>query len=123
MERDFTYIDDIIQGLEYVIENTAKSNNDWSGKNPDPSSSIVPYKIYNIGNNSPVNLMEFIKAIENATGKKAKMNMLPIQDGDIPASHADVSDLIKDFHYSPNTSTKEGISNFIEWYREYYKIL
>ena len=122
MLRDFTYIDDIIEGVVRVINRTPIGNKNWDGKAPDPGSSKAPYKIYNIGNNAPVKLMNFIKAIEEALGKKAKKNLLPLQPGDVPASHADVSDLIKDFDYQPSTNIKEGIKSFVSWYLKYYKI-
>jgi len=122
MRRDFTYIDDIVEGVVRVIDNPPKGNPKWSGKNPDPSSSKAPYKIYNIGNSSPVKLMDFIEAIEDAIGKKAKKNMLPIQPGDVPATYADVSDLVEDLGYKPQTSVRDGVEAFIKWYREFYNI-
>ena len=122
MQRDFTYIDDIVNGVIKVIDNPPKGNPSWSGKNPDPSSSKTPYKIYNIGNNNPVKLMDFIEAIENKLGKKAKKNMLPLQPGDVPSTYADVSGLIEDFNYKPETSIEEGINNFIDWYLDFFKV-
>ncbi len=122
MQRDFTYIDDIVEGIIRVIDRPPQGEPSWSGKNPDPSSSKAPYKIYNIGNNSPVNLLDFIAAIEKALGKKAKKNMLPLQPGDVPATWADVSDLIEDLGYKPNTPITEGIQKFIDWYRKFYTI-
>ncbi|MCD4665583.1 MAG: NAD-dependent epimerase/dehydratase family protein, partial [Bacteroidales bacterium] len=122
MMRDFTYIDDIVEGISRVIVKPAKPNASWSGLNPDPGSSKAPYKIYNIGNNSPVRLMDFIEAIEKAIGKKAIKNLLPLQPGDVPASHAYIDDLIKDFNYKPSTSIEEGINKFIKWYLDFYKI-
>lgn len=122
MKRDFTYIDDIIEGVLKTIDNPATADNEWQGKNPDPAASKAPYKIYNIGNNQPVDLMDFIKTIETATGKKAIMNMLPIQPGDIPVTWADCSDLEKDFAYRPGTPLKKGIKAFVDWYKEFYKI-
>jgi UDP-glucuronate 4-epimerase len=121
MMRDFTYVDDIVEGISRVIVNPPKGNPDWDGKHPNPSNSKAPYKVYNIGNNDPVRLMDFIEAIEIKLGKSAIKNMLPLQIGDVPASHADVSDLINDLGYKPNTSIKEGINNFINWYLEFYK--
>ncbi len=121
MMRDFTYIDDIVEGISRVIKKPARSNSNWSGLNPDPGSSKAPYKIYNIGNNSPVRLMDFIEAIEKAIGKKAFKNLLPLQPGDVPASHADVDDLVKNFSYKPDTSIQEGIDRFIKWYLMFYK--
>jgi len=120
MKRDFTYVDDIVEGVIRVIDNPPKGNPEWSGKNPDPGSSKAPYKIYNIGNNNPVKLMDFIEAIENALGKKAEKNMLPIQPGDVPATYADVTDLIEDLGYKPATSIEEGIGKFVEWYLEFF---
>ena len=121
MIRDFTYIDDIVNGIIRVIDNTPKGNKDWSGKNPDPSSSKAPYKIYNIGNNNPVKLMDFISEIEKKLGKVAEKQMLPMQDGDVPATSADVSDLIEDLNYKPNTTIQYGIDRFIDWYLGYFK--
>jgi UDP-glucuronate 4-epimerase len=122
MFRDFTYIDDIVEGVIRVIDNPASSNSDWSGKNPDPASSSAPYKIYNIGNNNPVKLMDFIEAIEERLGQKIEKNMLPMQAGDVPGTYADVSGLVEDMKYSPATSVQEGVNNFIDWYLDYYKI-
>lgn len=120
MKRDFTYIDDITNGVIHVINKPAETNPDWNPEKPDPSCSSAPYKIYNIGNSSPVLLMEFIDAIEEFMGKKAQKNYLPMQKGDIPATFADVDDLVKNFNYKPNTSIKEGVSKFIEWYKSFY---
>jgi len=117
-----TYIDDIVEGVIRVAQNIPGGNENWSGTNPDPGTSPAPYKLYNIGNNAPVKLMEFIEAIENALGKKAKKNLMPIQPGDVPATYADVTDLIEDVGYKPNTSIQEGINNFVKWFKEYYKI-
>ncbi len=122
MQRDFTYIDDIVEGVVRVIDNSPSGNADWSAKQPDPSSSPAPYKIYNIGNNSPVRLMDFILAIEKATGKKAIKNLMPIQDGDVPATWADVEDLVKNMGYKPGTDINKGVDKFVNWYRGYYSI-
>jgi len=122
MVRDFTYIDDIVTGVIHCIDKPAKSNPDWDGKSPDPGTSTAPYKIYNIGNNSPVKLTEFISAIEKAVGKSAKKNYLPLQAGDLPATYADVADLMTDFGYKPATDIQTGINNFVSWYREFYNI-
>ena len=122
MQRDFTYIDDIVEGIIRVNDNPPKGNPSWSGKHPDPSSSKAPYKIYNIGNNNPVKLMDFIEAIEKKLGKKAKKNMLPLQPGDVPSTYADVSDLVEDLDYKPSTSIQEGINNFIDWYLDFFKV-
>lgn len=122
MMRDFTYVDDIVNGVIRIIDRTAPSNTSWSGKAPDPSSSIAPYKVYNIGNSNPVNLMDFVYAIEEAIGKKAKKEFLPMQPGDVKATYADVEDLVKCVDYKPQTTIKYGIEQFIAWYREYYKV-
>jgi len=122
MERDFTYIDDIIEGVIKIITKIPEPDEKWSGKNPNPQSSKAPYRIYNIGNNSPVKLMDFIHALEDSLGIAAKKNMLPIQPGDVPRTHADVSNLIEAINYNPNTPIKEGIDQFVEWYKEYYSI-
>lgn len=122
MQRDFTYIDDIVEGIIRVNDNPPKGNTDWDGMNPDPSSSPAPYKIYNIGNNNPVKLMDFIEALENKLGKTATKNMLPIQAGDVPSTYADVSDLIADLDYKPETTIQEGINNFVDWYVDFFKI-
>ena len=120
MMRDFTYVDDIVEGVKRVIENPPKGNSKWDGKNPDPGSSKAPYKIYNIGNNSPVKLLDFIEAIEKKLNKKAKKNLMPLQAGDVPSAHADVTDLIANLGYKPNTSIQDGINKFIDWYLEFY---
>ncbi len=122
MRRDFTYVDDIVEGLVRVIDHPPRGNPEWSGKHPDPGSSRAPYKIYNIGNNNPVKLMDFITAIEKAIGKEAKKNLLPIQPGDVPETYADVSDLIEDLGYRPATPIQEGVERFIQWYREFYNV-
>jgi UDP-glucuronate 4-epimerase len=122
MRRDFTYVDDIVEGVVRVIDHPAKGNSDWSGQSPDPSCSKAPYKIYNIGNSNPVELMDFIEAIEQALGKKAQKNMMPIQPGDVPATWADVDDLVEDLDYQPNTAVQEGVQRFIDWYKDFYQI-
>ena len=122
MMRDFTYVDDIVEGINRVVDNEPKGNKKWDGMKPDPGSSKAPYKIYNIGNNSPIRLLDFIKAIEKAIGKEAIKNMLPLQPGDVPASHADVADLVEDMGYEPRTPIQEGIDKFIDWYLEFYKV-
>ena len=120
MERDFTYIDDIVEGLVRVIDNAPKGNPDWKPEAPDPSSSVVPYKIYNIGNSNPVKLLDFIDAIELATGKKSERNYMPLQPGDVPATCADASDLFRDLNYQPSTALMHGVNEFIKWYNQYY---
>jgi len=122
MLRDFTYVDDIVEGIKRILFKAPEENKKWTGKQPDPSSSKAPYKIYNIGNNNPVKLLDFIEAIETSLGIKAKKEMLPLQAGDVPATYADVSGLIEDFDYKPNTTHIEGIKRFIEWYKKFYKI-
>jgi UDP-glucuronate 4-epimerase len=122
MLRDFTYVDDIVEGITRVIDNPAKSNQAWSGKNPDPSSSSAPYKVYNIGNNNPVKLMDFIQAIENTLGKTIEKEMLPLQAGDVPATFANVDDLVSELDYQPATPVQQGIDNFVAWYREFFKV-
>jgi len=122
MQRDFTYIDDIIEGVIRVAKKIPKPNKSWSGDDPDPGTSYAPYRVYNIGNNNPVELMTFIETIERCLGKKAKKNLLPIQAGDVPATYADVDDLTNDVGFKPATPIKEGIKHFVEWYREYYHI-
>lgn len=121
-KRDFTYIDDIVEGVIRTLDNVAAPNPDWSGMNPDPATSKAPYKIYNIGSNKPCELMRYIEIIEECVGKKAEMNMLPLQPGDVPATYADVDALIKDVDYKPNTSIEEGVAKFVEWYRDFYKV-
>ncbi|KAB2872350.1 MAG: NAD-dependent epimerase [Bacteroidales bacterium] len=120
MQRDFTYIDDIVEGVIRVLDNPPKGDSNWSGKRPEPRSSIAPYKVYNIGNSSPVKLLDFIEAIENATGYKALKNFLPLQAGDVPATWADVTDLIENFNYRPNTPIQKGVNEFVSWYKEFY---
>lgn len=121
MKRDFTYIDDIVAGVMRVSDRPAQPNPQFDGQNPDPGSSKVPYKIYNIGNSSPVLLMDYIKAVEKGLGMKAKMDLLPLQPGDVPASHADVTDLVRDTNYKPNTNIVQGVKAFTDWYLSYYK--
>ncbi len=121
MLRDFTYIDDIVEGVIRVIDNPAKKDLNWDGKNGKVSTSSAPYKIYNIGNNNPVKLMDFISAIENKLGKAIQKNMLPIQPGDVPATYADVSDLVENLKYQPATAVQQGIDNFVDWYLEFFK--
>ena len=122
MKRDFTYIDDIIEGIIRVMDKIPQPDPRWRGDSPDPGTSFAPYKIYNIGNNNPVDLMEFINVLENCLGKKAKKNFLPIQPGDVPATYADVDDLMKDVGFKPDTTIERGIGKFVEWYKEYYNI-
>jgi UDP-glucuronate 4-epimerase len=122
MVRDFTYVDDIVEGIVRVINHPPQHKPEWDGKNPEASTSKAPYKVYNIGNNSPVKLMDFIKAIEVKLGKEAIKELLPLQLGDVPATYANVDDLVRDLDYKPATNIKDGIDNFIDWYSSYYKI-
>ena len=122
MQRDFTYIDDIVEGVVRVMGRIPQADPNWSSDRPDPSSSCVPYRLYNIGNNQPVALMEFITAIETALGKKAIIAFQPLQPGDVPATYADVADLIADTGFKPSTPVPEGIQKFVDWYRAYYGI-
>jgi UDP-glucuronate 4-epimerase len=119
--RDFTYIDDIVEGVMRVIDNPAQKNNHWDGNCPDPGTSLAPYRIYNIGNNNPVSLLNFIETLEKCLGKEAKKTLLPIQQGDVPDTYADVSDLISDFDYKPDTILEIGVRNFVEWYKNFYR--
>jgi len=120
MSRDFTYIDDIVDGVIKVIDKPAQPNKKWNAKDPDISSSSAPYKIYNIGNNSPLPLMTFIETLEEVLDKKAEKNFMPMQDGDVVSTYADVSGLIEDFGYKPDTKLADGIGEFVKWYREFY---
>lgn len=120
MRRDFTYIDDIVEGVVRVTQNTAKPNPDWDGDNPDPATSSCPFRVYNIGNNQVVELSRYIEVLEECLGKKAIMNMMPMQPGDVPATEADVSDLQNDVGFKPDTTIEVGIKNFVDWYRDYY---
>ncbi len=118
--RDFTFVDDIAQGVVRAMDRVATPNNDWDGNSPDPGTSKAPYRLYNIGNNEPVELMKYIELIEKYLGKKARKNLLPLQQGDVPDTFADVEDLVRDVGYKPATSVEEGVRRFIEWYVGYY---
>ena len=120
--RDFTYVDDIVDGVTKVLDNPAEKDTNWNSDKPDAATSKAPWRIYNIGNNEPVSLMDYIGALEKALGKKAKINFLPLQPGDVPDTHADVNNLKLKFNYKPSTSITEGVTNFINWYKLYYKI-
>ncbi|WP_239720718.1 MULTISPECIES: NAD-dependent epimerase [unclassified Mammaliicoccus] len=122
MMRDFTYVDDIVEAISRLVKKPAEPNPEWSGANPDPSSSYAPYKIYNIGNNSPVRLMEFVEAIENKLGKKAKKNYMDLQPGDVPETYANVDDLFNNIDFKPETTIQDGVNQFIDWYIDYYSI-
>jgi UDP-glucuronate 4-epimerase len=120
--RDFTYVDDIVEGVIRVLDKPAAPNPNWSGDNPDSGTSSAPWRVYNIGNNSPVELLDYIGAIEEALGIKAIKELLPLQPGDVPDTYADVDDLVKEFNYKPSMSVNQGVSNFIEWYKKYHKL-
>ncbi len=122
MERDFTFIDDIVEGVVRVIDKIPEGDFDWQGDSPDPASSYCPYRVYNIGNNNKEQLLRYIQVLEDCLGKKADKNFMPLQPGDVPATYANVDDLVKDFDYKPNTSIEEGIARFVGWYKEYYQI-
>ncbi len=122
MKRDFTYVDDIVEGVVRVLDKTPEPNLTWSGNAPEPSSSTAPYRLYNIGNNQPVELMHFIEVLEDCLGKKAQKTMLPLQPGDVLATYADVDSLVKDVEFKPHTSLQEGLEHFVSWYRDYYKV-
>lgn len=121
MMRDFTYVDDIVEGVYRLIDKVPAGKPDWDGKKPDPASSPAPFRIFNIGNNSPVRLMEYIEAIEYHLGKKAEKNMLPLQDGDVPETFADATELSEVTGFKPGTDVKDGVGKFVEWYRSYYR--
>jgi len=120
MRRDFTYIDDVVEGVVRVLDKTAQENPQWDGVQPDPGSSRAPWRVYNIGNHSPVELLHFIEVLESALGKKAEKRMLPMQAGDVQATAADVQALMGDVSFRPNTPIEQGISVFVDWYRNYY---
>ncbi|MHB9021536.1 MAG: NAD-dependent epimerase [Halothiobacillus sp.] len=120
--RDFTYIDDIVEGVIRTLDHTAAPNPEWRGVNPDPGTSRAPWRVYNIGNSQPVELLTYIQCIEQALGKKAELNLLPLQPGDVPDTFADVADLVADVGYKPTTPVAEGVARFIEWYRGYYRV-
>lgn len=122
MKRDFTFVEDIVEGIVRLVPNAPKPNAEWSGMKPDPASSFAPYKIYNIGNNKPVELMRYIEVLEEKLGRKAIKNFLPMQDGDVPETYADVNDLMNDVGFKPDTSIEDGIEKFVTWYLDYYKV-
>ncbi|MDW7773462.1 MAG: NAD-dependent epimerase [Desulfobulbaceae bacterium] len=121
MERDFTYIDDIVEGVYRIIHRVPQPNPDWRGMDPDPATSYCPWRIYNIGNNRKEKLLRYIEVLEQCLGKKAQKNFLPMQDGDVPATYARIDDLVRDIDFKPNTSIEEGIEKFVDWYRKYYR--
>jgi len=122
MRRDFTYIDDIVEGVVRVLDRVATPNPAWSGAQPDPATSSAPYRLYNIGNNNPVELLHLIEVLEKALGKTVEKELLPIQPGDVPATYADVEDLMRDVGFKPETSIEEGVRRFVEWYRGYFSL-
>lgn len=122
MYRDFTYIDDIIEGVVRVTNKIAEPNPLWTGDKPDPATSYAPFKVYNIGNNNPVKLMDFVEAIENELGIKAIKNMMPMQAGDVPGTSADVQSLMDDVGFKPEITVQQGIKQFVGWYKEYFKV-
>lgn len=121
-ERDFTFVDDIVEGVIRTLDKVAQPNPAWSGDDPDPGTSLAPFKIYNIGSNSPVKLLRYIEILEECLGKKAIKNLLPMQPGDVPATYANVDDLISDMDYKPATKIEDGIAQFVAWYRDYYSV-
>ena len=122
MKRDFTYIDDIVEGVVRVMAAPAQPDAQWTGDAPDPGTSSAPYRVYNIGNNRPAKLMDFIQILENCLGKEAQKELVAIQPGDVPETYADIDDLARDFGFSPNTPLEVGLARFVEWYRHYYQV-
>jgi UDP-glucuronate 4-epimerase len=120
--RDFTYIDDIVEGVVRVLDRIPEPNPDWNSDAPDSASSNAPYRLYNIGNNQPVELMHYIEVLEDCLGMQAEKNMLPLQPGDVPATYADVTDLVRDVGYKPDMSVEQGVASFVAWYRDYYQV-
>ena len=117
--RDFTYIDDIVEGIIRILDRPASPNLDWDSNNPDPATSSAPYRVYNIGNNNPVELMDYIEALEVSLGRKAEKELLPLQPGDVQDTYADIDDLIKDTGFESSTSIEDGINKFVDWYLKY----
>jgi len=120
--RDFTYIDDIVEGVIRVLDRPASGNANWNGDKPDPATSNAPWRVYNIGNNSPVELMDYITSLEKALGKRSKMELLPLKAGDVPDTYANVDELVEQFQFKPATPIEEGITRFVSWYRDYFKV-
>lgn len=120
--RDFTYIDDIVEGVIRTLDHVAQPNPDWNGNQPDPGTSKAPYRLYNIGSNRPIELLRYIEVLEDCLGKKAEKNLLPLQPGDVPDTYADVDALVEDVGYRPSTPVEVGVRNFVDWYRGYYKV-
>ena len=121
-KRDFTYIDDIVEGVIRTLDKVAEPDPKWTGDNPDPGTAKAPWRVYNIGNNNPSGLLRYIEVLEDCLGKKAEKNMLPLQAGDVPYTYADTSDLMNDVGYKPDTNIEEGIANFVAWYKEFYNV-
>jgi len=121
--RDFTYIDDIVEGVIRILDRQARSNPEWNSDRPDPGTSKAPWRVYNIGNSAPVELMDYVGALEKALGKKAEIELLPMQAGDVPDTYANVDDLVEQFNYKPATTVEDGITRFVAWYRDYFKVL
>jgi UDP-glucuronate 4-epimerase len=119
-KRDFTYVDDIVEGVVRTLDCPAKPNADWQGSDPDPGTSLAPWRVYNIGNSSPVDLMDYIETLEKMLGKTVEKNLLPLQPGDVPDTYADVQSLIDDVDYKPETTIEQGIRKFVDWYVDYY---
>ncbi len=122
MERDFTFIDDIVEGVVRVIDTLPQPDPNWDGNAPDPATSYCPWRVYNIGNNSKEQLMRYIEVLEQCLGRTAKKNFMPMQAGDVPATYADVSELVRDMDFRPNTSIEDGVRRFVDWYLDYYKL-
>ncbi|MGH9398076.1 MAG: NAD-dependent epimerase [Terriglobia bacterium] len=122
MQRDFTYVDDAAEGVVRVLDHIPQPNPDWSGNHPDPATSMAPYRIYNLGNHKPIELLTLINLLEVKLGRKARMNMAPIQPGDVPATHADMDDLVRDTGFKPSTPVETGVERFVDWYRAYYGV-
>jgi UDP-glucuronate 4-epimerase len=122
MKRDFTYVDDIVEGVIRTLDHPATADSTWSGDRPTPETSFAPARIYNIGNHRPVELQRFIEVLERALGKKAEKQLMPLQPGDVPATYADIDDLTRDVGFKPTTSIEVGIPRFVKWYREFYKV-
>ena len=121
-KRDFTYVDDIVGGVVAAVDHVAQPNDDWASDDPDPGTSQAPYRLYNIGNQKPVDLMRYIEVLEDCLGRKAEKNLLPLQPGDVPDTWADVEDLVEDIGYRPETPVEEGVKAFVDWYADYYKV-
>jgi UDP-glucuronate 4-epimerase len=122
MRRDFTYVDDVVESVVRLIDRPAKADPQFSSASPDPGASSAPWRVYNIGNNKPIELLEVVRLLEEAIGKKAKRELLPMQAGDVPATYADVDDLMREVNFKPATAIAEGIARFIDWYRTYHRL-